>query len=88
MADIELDELNTKKLLQDAARFSYGTKPPKQPRNKKRIQRQAEPHLAPIKVKGKTYWVYRRGIDPPIYLGDADTILGWKYKIKKGKRQT
>jgi len=41
----------------------------------RKTRRIAEPHLRAHKVKGRLYYYYCRGIDPEIYLGDADTIL-------------
>lgn len=62
-------------LLQDRVPFSYGTSPHKKGCNKSRVRRIAEPHLEPRRVHGRVYWYYRRGVDPPVYLGTADAIL-------------
>ena len=63
------------KLVQDIPLVSLSVPLPKTPCTKKRIRRIAEPHLEGRKQKGHVYYYYRRGIDPPIYLGDADLIL-------------
>ena len=74
MNNTETDNLNVKKLLQETAGGSLLDTPRHGTCNKPG-RPLAQPHLEPRTVNGKTYWYYRRGIDPPIYLGTADTIL-------------
>ena len=76
-------EPDLKKLVQDIPLVSLGVRMLKTPRTKKRIRRIAEPHLEGRKQKGHIYYYYRRGIDSPIYLGDAVTIL----KAVKGHKE-
>jgi len=40
----------------------------------KKIHRVADPYIKAHKVKGKTYYCFRRGIEPEIYLGTAEAI--------------
>ena len=75
MNDNTHDNKKGEKLLQDKQPFSYGTTPRKKSCNNKKITRVADPHIEGRKVKGKTYYYYRRGTDAPEYLGTADTIL-------------
>lgn len=41
----------------------------------KRIRRLKDPRIEPYRTGGKLYYRYRRGIDQPIHLGNADYIL-------------
>ena len=66
---------NSVKLLQDRPPLSFGVSPRKEPCNNKPIKRIADPHIEAGKRKGKNYYYYRRGVDAPIYLGTADSIL-------------
>lgn len=50
----------------------------------KRIYRVADPHIQQRKVKGRTFYTYRRGTDKEIYLGSADYILA-AVQEKRGK---
>lgn len=76
------------KLVQDIPLGSYDTEVPETTCTKKRayrIRRVADPRLEQVKVKGRVYYRFRRGVDTPIYMGDAETVLHF-FLLGKGKR--
>lgn len=75
MVEIKAKQSGVEEMVQVNPIYSFGLLPRKEPRTKKRIRRIAEPHLEARRVNGKVYYRYRRGIDKPIYLGDADKVL-------------
>jgi len=85
LKDDSHDELNVEKLVQQAE-DAVTTQVWVKPAALRRITYHADPHIEGRKIKGRTYYYYRRGADTPMYLGSADTILK-AVKIASGKNR-
>lgn len=72
---LRIEKPGGQKLVQDTSPPSYGDIPSISPCTKKRVRRVADPHLEARKINGHVYYYYRRGVDTPVYLGTADSIL-------------
>jgi hypothetical protein len=77
---------NGKKFLQVSTPDSLAVDMPLKTCKKKRIHYVADPHIEPYKKYGRTYYRYRRGIDPPVHLGTADFILNAVTICRAGER--
>lgn len=72
-----IEDNDNKILGQNRPIFTFGAGEKKSGglKSKRKIRKFADPYLRAKKVNGKLYYFYRRGVDPEIYLGDADAIL-------------